>query len=211
MIPAVKQSPITGDRWLAEAMLSLMAARSNDRFALDAPGEAAAADILDDTRAQLVPIVVVVANGAERDRIVRELTVQLDALLVRAQTPAPDGTREIDGLHIDRDGHRVIVGGEEISLTHIEFKLLVTLADRKDRVQSRQTLLTDVWGLNPQNKTRTVDTHIKRLRGKLGGAARFIQSVRGVGYRFGDGPSARRFYVRADRQEHEGQAGVVAA
>ncbi|HXN32748.1 MAG TPA: winged helix-turn-helix domain-containing protein, partial [Polyangiaceae bacterium] len=165
--------------------------------------------ILDDPRAQLVPIVVVVANADERDRIVRELTVQLDAVLVRAQSPDPEGAIEVDGLYIDRDGHRVTVRGEEISLTHLEFKLLLTLADRRDRVQSREALLSDVWGLNPQSKTRTVDTHIKRLRGKLRSAGRFVQSVRGVGYRFSDRPATQR--IRGDHRGQVEVASVVAA
>jgi two-component system phosphate regulon response regulator PhoB len=68
----------------------------------------------------------------------------------------------------------------------MEFNLLVTLIERRDRVQPRAALLSDVWGVDPHTTTRTVDTHVKRLRGKLGRAGRFIQTVRGVGYRFSE-------------------------
>ena len=81
------------------------------------------------------------------------------------------------------------VGGEEISLTALEFKLLVTLIERRDRVQARGTLLSDVWAIDAEIASRTVDTHVKRLRDKLGTAGRFIETVRGVGYRFSEAPS----------------------
>jgi two-component system phosphate regulon response regulator PhoB len=76
----------------------------------------------------------------------------------------------------------------ELELTALEFKLLVTLFDRKNRVQSRAALLSDVWGIDADITTRTVDTHVKRLREKLGAAGDYIETVRGVGYRFADNP-----------------------
>jgi two-component system phosphate regulon response regulator PhoB len=76
----------------------------------------------------------------------------------------------------------------ELELTALEFKLLVTLYDRKNRVQTRAALLSDVWGIDADITTRTVDTHVKRLREKLGEAGTYIETVRGVGYRFADNP-----------------------
>jgi two-component system phosphate regulon response regulator PhoB len=84
----------------------------------------------------------------------------------------------------------VWVQGEEIELTALEFRLLTTLADRKNRVQTRAMLLDDVWGIKVDVTTRTVDTHVKRLREKLGMAGEYIETVRGVGYRFAEEPSA---------------------
>jgi two-component system, OmpR family, phosphate regulon response regulator PhoB len=78
----------------------------------------------------------------------------------------------------------------EVDLTALEFKLLVMLHERRNRVQSREMLLEDVWGLDPSISSRTVDTHIKRLREKLGDAAQYIETVRGAGYRFAASPEA---------------------
>ena len=86
----------------------------------------------------------------------------------------------IAGVNIPNHQHA------EIALTAIEFKLLVTLAERRNRVQERGTLLTDVWAMDADIASRTVDTHVKRLRDKLGSAGRFIETVRGVGYRFSE-------------------------
>jgi two-component system phosphate regulon response regulator PhoB len=83
----------------------------------------------------------------------------------------------------------VTVGGEDVALTALELKLLVTLTERRDRVQTRGTLLSDVWAMDSEIASRTVDTHVKRLRDKLGTAGRFIETVRGVGYRFSETPS----------------------
>jgi two-component system phosphate regulon response regulator PhoB len=84
----------------------------------------------------------------------------------------------------------VWIDGAETSLTALEFRLLVTLLERRGRVQSREVLLRDVWGIESSITTRTVDTHIKRLREKLGDAAALIETVRGVGYRFSESGSA---------------------
>jgi two-component system phosphate regulon response regulator PhoB len=91
-------------------------------------------------------------------------------------------------LRVDREAHRVWANESELELTALEFKLLVTLYDRKNRVQSRAALLSDVWGIDADITTRTVDTHVKRLREKLGEAGIYIETVRGVGYRFADNP-----------------------
>jgi two-component system phosphate regulon response regulator PhoB len=75
-------------------------------------------------------------------------------------------------------------------LTALEFRLLSTFLSRRGRVQSRDALLTDVWGMSPEISSRTVDTHVKRLREKLGKAGDYIETLRGVGYRFRDTPTS---------------------
>jgi len=91
-------------------------------------------------------------------------------------------------LRVDREAHRVWVDEEEITLTALELRLLSTLLERRGRVQSRPALLDDVWGMSGEVTTRTVDTHVKRLREKLGSAGPYIETVRGVGYRFTPAP-----------------------
>ena len=89
---------------------------------------------------------------------------------------------------MDRDAHRIWVQGSEVELTALEFKLLVTLYDRRNRVQSRGALLDHVWGLDTKIATRTVDAHVKRLREKIGAARDYVETVRGVGDRFSETP-----------------------
>jgi two-component system phosphate regulon response regulator PhoB len=91
-------------------------------------------------------------------------------------------------LRIDYTAHRAWVDDREIAFTALEMKLLWTLYQRRGRVQSRGRLLDDVWGADPENNTRTVDTHVKRLREKLGPAGDYIETLRGVGYRFASQP-----------------------
>jgi two-component system phosphate regulon response regulator PhoB len=157
-------------------------------------------------KTQRIPILMLTAKGEEVDRIVgfevgaddyvvkpfsvRELLLRVDAILRRVnQKPTGEAPIEFGRLKVDREAHRVWADGKEIELTAIEFKLLVTLYDRKNRVQSRSALLDDVWGIEADIITRTVDTHVKRLREKLGPAGDYIETVRGVGYRFADSPS----------------------
>ena len=154
-----------------------------------------------DARTRDVPIIILTARGAEADRIsglesgaddyvtkpfsLRELMLRVNVALRRAVQPAPRlDTLEYERLRIETHSHRVFVADAEIALTPTEFRLLATLAGRPGRVQSRQTLLADVWGMQPNLETRTVDTHIKRLREKLGETVDYIETVRGVGYRF---------------------------
>jgi len=106
-------------------------------------------------------------------------------------TPQPRRILDLGPLHIDVDACRVHVNGQEVPLTWLEFQLLVTFAERPDRVQPRGQLLTEVWRVKPGNTTRTVDTHVKRLRDKLGSAGGMIQTVRGVGYRLSELPSVQ--------------------
>jgi DNA-binding winged helix-turn-helix (wHTH) protein len=133
------------------------------------------------------PIVVIAVSGDDRDHLLSVLPAHIAAAMRRR--PAPEQrVIDVEELHIDKDAHRVTVGGKDVSLARLEFELLVCLAERHERVQTRAELLAHVWGLVEPIRTRTVDTHVKRLRDKLGTAGRFIEAVRGVGYRFGDPP-----------------------
>ena len=159
-----------------------------------------------------VPIIMLSARGEEIDRVVgfevgaddyvvkanlstRELVLRVRAVQRRrsgvaaaGDDPAPVERVTFGTLQIDRDGHRAWVDDDEVALTATEFRLLMSLVDRPGRVQTRGALLQDVWDMPPDLNTRTVDTHVKRLREKLGSAANLIETVRGVGYRFGGGP-----------------------
>src|SRR5690606_11625732 len=116
---------------------------------------------------------------------VRELVLRVKAILRRAEHPeATTGELRFGRLRLSASGHQVWVDGEEIPLTALEFRLLSTLLTRRGRVQSRETLLHDVWGHDPGLPTRTVDTHIQRLRKKIGAASSYIETLRGAGYRF---------------------------
>ena len=115
----------------------------------------------------------------------QELVLRVRNILRRmaqAQAGLPDVVR-IGPILIDRSAHRVTADGVEIELTPTEFKLLVTLAERRGRVQSRAHLLETVWDAAPDIQTRTVDMHVQRLRTKLGAAGELIETVRGFGYR----------------------------
>jgi DNA-binding response OmpR family regulator len=150
-----------------------------------------------------VPIIMLTAKAAELDRVLglelgaddyvtkpfspRELVLRIKKLLGRGQskTDAPE-TMKFGDLVIDVPRHLITVRGKRIELTATEFKLLTMLAQRRGRVQSRDALLRDVWGYNSLVDTRTVDTHMRRLREKIGPAAKHLDTVRGVGYRFAE-------------------------
>jgi two-component system phosphate regulon response regulator PhoB len=155
-----------------------------------------------DDRTRGVPVVMLTAKDEEVDRIVgfevgaddyvtkpfsvRELMLRVRAVLRRAKAEGALDDDEITSqrLRVDPAGHRVWVDEGEITLTALEFRLLSTLLTRAGRVQTRDTLLTDVWGMQTGVTTRTVDTHVTRLRKKLGPAGEYIETLRGVGYRF---------------------------
>jgi two-component system phosphate regulon response regulator PhoB len=145
-------------------------------------------------------VIIVSAKGQESDRVqglelgaddyvvkpfsVRELLLRVKAVLRRAD--AEEGPATVLGagdIALDTARHQVRVKGVEVVLTALEFRLLRTLLERGDRVQTREVLLSDVWGIQAEIHTRTVDTHIKRLREKLGPAGDIIETVRGVGYK----------------------------
>lgn len=156
-----------------------------------------------------VPIIMLTARGTEHDRVagfelgaddyvtkpfsVRELLLRISALLKRVQPAVADAGRiEFGALSIDPQAHRAWVAEQEVELSALEFRLLLALYERKNRVQSRSSLLDDVWGVTADVTTRTVDTHVKRLREKLGSARNYIETVRGVGYRFVGSPDEAR-------------------
>ncbi|WP_428264724.1 winged helix-turn-helix domain-containing protein [Haliangium sp.] len=161
--------------------------------------------IREQERTRDIPVIMLTAKGEEIDRVVgfevgaddyvvkpfsvRELLLRLRALLRRAERPgASTDVLSFDRVRLDRDGHRVWVDECEVTLTALEFRLLHTFMSRRGRVQTRDALLSDVWGIEADVTTRTVDTHVKRLREKLGEAGRYIETLRGVGYRFRDRP-----------------------
>jgi len=116
----------------------------------------------------------------------QELTLRVAAVLRRLAAPAvAAGSNLVEGpLTIDRSAHRVVLSGEEVPLTATEYKLLVTLVERRGRVQTRAQLLESVWDAQPDIQTRTVDMHVQRLRAKLGRAGEMVETVRSFGYRF---------------------------
>lgn len=156
-----------------------------------------------------LPILMLSARSDEIDRVVgfevgvddyvtkpfslRELMLRVGALHRRAK-PNADGKRtasiQFGCLSIDPEAHRIWVEREEIVLTALEFRLLLTLYKRKNRVQTRSSLLENVWGIHAHISTRTVDAHVKRLREKLASARDYVETVRGVGYRFRDTPES---------------------
>ena len=116
----------------------------------------------------------------------RELILRVRAILRRAGGEADETEADIQygGLRISRTAHQVWIDEKPLALTATEFKLLTTLIDRKGRVQTREDLLDTVWGYEYAGYGRTVDTHVRRLREKLGPLSSTIDTVRGVGYRF---------------------------
>lgn len=148
-----------------------------------------------------IPIIMLTAKAAEIDRVLglelgaddyitkpfspRELVLRIKKILQRGQAESQkQETLRFGDLLIDSPRHLVSWRGKSVDLTATEFKLLMVLAQRRGRVQSREQLLRDVWEYNSLVDTRTVDTHMRRLREKLGPAAKFLDTVRGVGYRF---------------------------
>ena len=178
----------------------------------DISGTEVCRSVKSDPRTRNVPLVMLTAKGDEVDKVVgfevgaddyvtkpfsvRELVLRVRAVLRRAaggtRAPAEEGgPAQVGPIRVDVEAHRAYVAGEEIALTALEFRLLATLMSRVGRVQSRDQLLTDVWDMSSDLETRTVDTHVKRLREKLGPARDLLETVRGVGYRLVD-PSDRR-------------------
>ncbi len=156
-----------------------------------------------DAATSFMPIIMLTARAAEIDRVLglelgaddyitkpfspRELILRVRNVLKRASSESGGGGRiQLGGLVIDPSRHKVTYLDKPLELTATEFKLVTLLAGRKGRVQTRESLLKDVWGYNSLIDTRTIDTHMRRLRDKLGGAAQFLDTVRGVGYRFLD-------------------------
>jgi two-component system phosphate regulon response regulator PhoB len=151
-----------------------------------------------------IPVILLTARVEELDRILhfelgaddyvtkpfssREVVLRIKAILRRGSETArgDEETIECGPIRLDLATHRVTVSGEEIYLTVTEFRLLEDLARARGRVRSREKLLTDLWGYDSEVMSRTVDTHIRRVREKLGEASEWLQTLRGVGYRLQD-------------------------
>jgi two-component system phosphate regulon response regulator PhoB len=146
------------------------------------------------------PIIMLTAKAEEVDRVLglelgaddyltkpfspRELVLRIQKVLGRRATPEHvPGLIHVGPIRIDLDRHEVTVNDHPVELTVTEFKLITLLAQRRGRVQTRERLLRDVWGYDTMIDTRTVDTHVRRLREKLGPAAETLDTVRGLGYR----------------------------
>jgi two-component system phosphate regulon response regulator PhoB len=154
-----------------------------------------------DAATRQIPVLMLTAKAEEIDRIVglefgaddyvtkpfspRELVLRVSAILRRGkgETGGDEKKLTIGPITLDPSRHRVEVGGRAVALTSVEFKLLSMLMRRQGRVQERDRLLNEVWGYESVIDTRTVDTHVRRLRKKLGKAADAIETVRGFGYR----------------------------
>ena len=147
-----------------------------------------------------IPVLMLTAKGLLSERIAglelgvddyitkpfspRELVLRVQNLLRRIRETRTSAVVEVDGFCLNKSNFEITVQGRRLELTTTEFKLLATLVERRGRTLSRETLLQDVWGYENAIDTRTVDTHVRRLREKLGGAASRIVTVRGEGYRF---------------------------
>ncbi len=168
----------------------------------DLPGMEICKALKAEASTRAIPILMLTARGEEIDRVlgfelgaedyvtkpfsVRELLLRIQAILRRTRA-APQGLEtsiQFGDLRVDPGAYRVWVQNTEVQLTAMEFRLLMILYERRNRVQTRASLLEDVWGMQADTETRTVDTHVKRLREKLGIADSYIETVRGVGYRF---------------------------
>ena len=166
----------------------------------DIPGNEVCRQIKASPRTRHVPVLMLTARTDEVDRVVgfevgaddfvtkpfsvRELVLRIRAILRRGGGADADQARDQVGpIRVDPEAHRAYVEGEEIALTALEFKLLTTFMSRLGRVQTREALLQDVWGVSSELQTRTVDTHVKRLREKLAAGRDLIETVRGIGYR----------------------------
>ena len=172
----------------------------------DLPGTDVCRALKENASTRSIAVVMVTARGEEIDRVVgfelgaddyvvkpfsvRELLLRVQAVLRRGRREEAPEEPFIDFglLRIDSQAHRLWVDGTEVEMTALEFKLLLTLYERRNRVQTRSALLDDVWGIQADITTRTVDTHVKRLREKLDRARDYVETVRGVGYRFVGSP-----------------------
>ncbi len=189
-----------------EAALEFLARETVDLIILDImlpkmDGFETCRRLKEDKRLSGIAVMMLTARGEEVDRVVgfelgaddyvvkpfspRELVLRAKTILRRGQMKQkPSENLRSGDIEIDIPRHRVSVKGQEIVLTPMEFKLLVILLERHGRVQSREQLLSDVWNIEADITTRTVDTHVKRLRQKLGKAGDSLLTIRGLGYRF---------------------------
>ena len=167
------------------------------------PGLEVCKTLKSDGATRHIPIIMLTAKAEEIDRIVglevgaddyvtkpfspREIVLRIKAIMRRGQVDAAPEQMTIGAITVDPARHHVAVDGKSVRLTSVEFKLLAMLMRRRGRVQDRDRLLNEVWGYESAIDTRTVDTHVRRLRKKLGKAADAIETVRGFGYRLREG------------------------
>lgn len=172
----------------------------------DIPGTEVCRQIRRDPKTNKMFVLMATAKGEEIDRVVgfevgaddyvvkpfsvRELLLRVKAILRRGrpEEEQEEGEVTFGRLRVDDAGHRVWVDDHPVTLTALEFRLLTTLLGRRGRAQTREMLLQTVWGIEADITTRTVDTHVKRLREKLGPAGVYVETLRGVGYRFRSRP-----------------------
>jgi len=157
-----------------------------------------------DPKLSRVPVIFLTAKAEQGDRIQgleigaddyvckpfspKELMLRVQSILRRTAEPVGAGPKTLTAgeIQLDAERHTVAVGGTPVSLTATEFKLLHLLMERRGRVQTREHLLLNVWNYETEIETRTVDTHVRRLREKLGSEADWIETIRGVGYRMAE-------------------------
>lgn len=171
----------------------------------DVSGVALLRKIRSSPETRTLPLIVLSTRGEELDRVLafelgaddyvqkpfskRELVLRIRAVLRRSGSVEQVATSDrlaVGPLELDVERHHLLVDGSPVPLTALEFRLLVDLASRRGLVQTRESILARVWRSAEGVETRTVDTHVKRLRRKLGRAGRWIETVRGVGYRLRD-------------------------
>ncbi len=168
----------------------------------DLPGTEVCRQLKSSARTAALPVIMLTARGEEVDRVVgfelgaddyitkpfsvREVVLRVKAILRRNTLGEPAAREVVGPVRIDPEAHRAYVEGHEVELTALEFRLLSTFMSRVGRVQTREQLLHDVWEMTGDLQTRTVDTHVKRLREKLGSGRDLIETVRGIGYRMSD-------------------------
>ncbi len=195
-------SAMNGAEALAQARRRVPDLVLLDLMLPDLSGTEVCRQLKGDPRTSHVPVVMLTAKGDELDRVVgfelgaddyvvkpfsmRELVLRVRAVLRRSGAPRDRPPEAVGSIRVDTEAHRCWVADQEVALTPLEFKLLTTFMSRLGRVQSRERLLSDVWEMSSELETRTVDTHVKRLREKLGSARDLLETVRGVGYRLVD-------------------------
>jgi len=157
-----------------------------------------------DPKLAKVPIIFLTAKTETHDRIEglesgaddylskpfspKELVLRAESILRRVAAPKDpvNAKLRVGEIQLDSDTHQVLVKGDTLELTATEFRLLRLMMERQGRVQTREHLLLNVWNYSTEIETRTVDTHVRRLREKLGQEAGWIETIRGVGYRVAD-------------------------
>jgi two-component system, OmpR family, phosphate regulon response regulator PhoB len=204
--PLVAECAVVGLRYARENKPDLILL---DLMLPDRPGTEVCRDLKADAVTKDIPIIMLTAKAEEIDRVVgfelgaddyitkpfsvREVLLRIKRSLERRTLLDVQQNPSIGGqLRVDREAHRVYSGEDECEVSALEFRLLLALVDQQNRVLTRENLLKLVWGTNTTVCLRTVDAHVKRLRARLGTAGACVETVRGVGYRFGAGRRATR-------------------